>query len=247
MTMTIPWLSPPVTLTLTAATVDVWQAVLSQPASIRHHLRQSLSAAELSRAKRFHFERDRQHFIVGRGVLRDILSRYTKETPGDLHFGYTAYGKPFLDRPADSELRFNLSHSGDLALYAISHERDLGLDVEQIRPMPDALDLAARFFSARENETLQTVPPAQRHEAFFNAWTRKEAYIKALGEGLSHPLDSFDVSLRPAEPARLLAVRGDPQALHRWQLVAFTPQPGYIAALVAAGQGWKIQGWRWSP
>lgn len=241
------WLPPPVDLSLSPTEVHVWRISLKQPVAVIQQCRQTLSGDELSRAKRFHFERDRQRFIVARSGLRQIISRYTKQQPTELYFGYTDYGKPFLSHPAESGLRFNLSHSGDLALYALAYERDLGLDIEQIRPMADALQIAGRFFSAPENEALQTVPPEQRDEAFFNGWTRKEAYIKAIGEGLSHPLDSFDVSLKPGETAQLLAVRSAPADRTRWSLRSLVPASGYVAALVVEGAGWQLRCWRGLP
>lgn len=238
------WLPPPANLSLAPDEVHVWRISLTQPVAVIQQCRHTLSGDELSRAKRFHFERDRQRFIVARGGLCQIISRYTKKKPLELRFGYTDYGKPFLSQPAETGLRFNLSHAGDLALYAIAHERDLGLDIEQIRPMADALQIAERFFSVPENRALQIVPPAQRDEAFFNAWTRKEAYIKAIGEGLSHPLDSFDVSLKPGEAAQLLAVRSAPADRTRWLLRSLTPAAGYVAALVVERAGWRLRCWQ---
>ena len=220
---------------------------MDPPLQLIQHLRQTLSADELGRAKRFLFERDRRRFIVGRGVLRNILSRYTKENPARLRFRYSKYGKPFLIPPAGQDtLRFNLSHSGELALYAITCRRDIGIDVEQIRSMPDAEQLAERFFSNQENQTFRAVSPEQKDTAFFNCWTRKEAYVKAIGEGLSLPLDQFDVSLAPGEPAALLRARGRPQEPEHWFLEGLEPAPGYVGGLVVEGSVGRLTRWQWS-
>lgn len=238
------WRNPPTNLILGDYEIHVWHTSLTQPHPIIQKLRQTLTADELSRAKRFHFEKDRRRFIIARGVLREILSRYTTLLPDALRFAYTDYGKPFLSQPADTDLRFNVSHSGEVALYAITQRYKLGLDVEQIRPMPDATQVAERFFSEQENKVFHSISPEHKNEAFFNCWTRKEAYIKAIGEGLSHPLDSFDVTLAPGEAAKLLAVRNAPSE-QSWWLHAFTPTPGYVAALAIERAAWQLKYWQW--
>lgn len=243
--MTVAWLAPPPTLPRPEATAHLWRIDLAQPAGVLTQLRQHLSGDEMARAKRFHFDRDRRKFIAARGALRAILSRYLAQPPTALRFSYSAHGKPALaDQPAP--LAFNLSHSGELALLAVSLGPTIGVDVEQVRSMPDAEQIAERFFSARENAVFQTIPAAQRDDAFFNCWTRKEAYIKALGEGLSHPLDSFDVSLRPGEPAALLAIRGAATTAD-WSLHAFSPAPTYLAAVVMPGRVTQLAFWQWVP
>lgn len=242
----VTWQPPPDPLTLRRDEVHIWRASLAlDPASLPG-LRQILSGDEQARANRFHFERDRRRFIAARGILRHIISYYTKITPDQILFDYTPYGKPgLMTAPHNPVLRFNLSHSGEFALYALTLAREIGIDLEQIRPMPDDIQLAQKFFSARENQTFQTVPLAHRTEAFFNCWTRKEAYIKALGEGLSHPLDTFDVSLVPGEPAAILAIRGNTGEANRWSLHAFEPVPGYVAALAVEAQHYRLSYWDW--
>jgi 4'-phosphopantetheinyl transferase len=143
------------------------------------------------------------------------------------------------------ELRFNVSHSHGLALYAVTRRRKIGIDIERVRPISGPEQLAARFFSAGENAELCALPEHVKHEAFFNCWTRKEAYVKARGEGLSLPLNQFDVSLNPGEPARLLRVERDPQEAARWSLQGLTPAPGYVAALAVEGHGWRLACWEW--
>jgi 4'-phosphopantetheinyl transferase len=158
-------------------------------------LEQMLSHDEIARAERFHFERDRRRFVVGRGLLRAILGRYMGIESERLRFRYGEYGKPYLaEEYGGKALQFNVAHSQDMALYAIARDREVGVDIEYIRPFPNLMQIAEQFFSARENIALQAVPEHLKDEAFFTCWTRKEAYIKARGDGLSLPLDRFDVS-----------------------------------------------------
>jgi 4'-phosphopantetheinyl transferase len=247
--MTTPdrlWLPPSADLALSNDDIHVWRTSLDLSESCVQRLRRTLSEDELNRAARFYFERDRIHFIVARGVLRDILSRYLGLAPGHLRFSYTSYGKPALVASHGGDtLNFNLSHSHGYALYAVTRGREIGVDIEYIRPDFATEEIAERFFSARETAALRALPGEVRHEAFFLCWTRKEAYIKARGEGLSHPLDQFDVSLIPGESARLLGTRGDPQELFRWSLQELFPGPGYAAALAAEGRDWRLACWQW--
>ncbi|HLF66950.1 MAG TPA: 4'-phosphopantetheinyl transferase superfamily protein, partial [Gammaproteobacteria bacterium] len=181
------WLLPSTDLTLLPHQVHIWHAALDQPPEIVQHLATFLADDEHARAGRFHFERDRKRFTVGRGVLRLILSRYLKISPAEMQFGYGAQGKPCLADPSGNGLQFNLSHSHELALYAFTYHRQIGIDVEYLRPMPDLEAIAARFFAAQETETLLNLPTTQQVEGFFNCWTRKESYIKAIGQGLTMP------------------------------------------------------------
>jgi 4'-phosphopantetheinyl transferase len=246
MTLDQPWSIPPTTLTLSSDEVHIWRAALDLAPPHVEDLRKILSEDEVNRADRFVFERDRTHFIVARGLLRLIIGRYLQLEPRQLRFSYSRYGKPALIRPADVDiLSFNLSHAHGLALYACARGRELGVDIEYIRPIPDVERIAERFFSPRERATLQALPQEGRLEAFFTCWTRKEAYIKARGEGLSLPLDQFDVSLAPGEPAALVGVRADAAEALRWSLQALHPGPGYVAALAATGQDWRVVCWRW--
>lgn len=217
--------------------VHVWRASLSQgKLAVRASL-DILSHAERQRADKFYFERDREHFIVGRGVLRKILGRYLEVSPERISFAYNRYGKPALSAEAgDQQLRFNVSHSHGLALYAFARGREVGVDIEFAREDFASLEVAGHFFSPQEVATLRALPASELTRAFFNCWTRKEAFIKALGEGLSHPLDGFVVSLRPGEPASLLSVDGQPQEAARWSLTELFPGEGYAAALAVEGE-----------
>jgi 4'-phosphopantetheinyl transferase len=243
------WLPPPTNLILSSDEVHVWRAWLNLPASQIHRLRRTLATDELERAGRFYFEKDRQHFIAGRGLLRLILGRYLKTAPGQLRFRYSDYGKPALvlnpgQAPLQARLNFNVSHSYGLALYAVTLGREVGLDLEKIRSDLEYEEIAERFFSSQESAVLRKLPAEVKPQAFFNCWTRKEAYIKARGEGLSLPLDQFDVSLVPGEPARLLDVREDSQEASRWSLYALTPASGYVAALAVEGSDWRLKCWQ---
>jgi 4'-phosphopantetheinyl transferase len=159
---------------------------------------------------------------------------------------YGPHGKPHLAGEFDGALQFNLAHSHELALFAFARGPELGIDLEWLQPLQDLEQIAARFFSPRENAVLRTLPKSQWVQAFFNCWTRKEAYLKATGDGLARPLEHFDVSLAPGKPARLLYVEGDARESERWFLRALTPAPGYAAALaVEEGQHCRLVRWRW--
>jgi 4'-phosphopantetheinyl transferase len=238
------WLRPPSNLTLPGRDVHVWSVSLEQPVAHLHQLRQLLSNDEQDRAERFHFERDRRRSIVVHGTLRTILGRYLDIEPGRLQFRCGPHGKPYLTQELDhGALQFNLAHSNEVAVYAFTCGRQIGIDVEYIRPIPDVEQIAVRFFSAGENAALCALPESLRLETFFNCWTRKEAYIKAIGEGLSHPLDQFQVSLAPGEAARLLWVEGSPEKVGRWSLTALSPAPGYVAALAVEGFDYHLKCW----
>lgn len=192
-----------------------------------------LSDAERHRASRFLFDRDRDRFIVARARLRQLLGARLGARPESVELVYGSHGKPAL-APwlADSALRFNVSHCGDVTLYAFSRGREIGIDVEAVRVLPDADDIAARFFSQRENRAYRALEPRDRPLGFFQCWTRKEAFIKALGDGLSYPLDRFDVSLTPGEPAKILRVEVTPGARCGWRMESWSPVPGFVAAVV---------------
>ncbi len=240
------WEAAPLQVRAVREEVHVWRASCRLPADEVWALRGLLSEDEAARADRFRFARDRDDFTVARGVLRVILGRYTGREPAGLRFIYSPYGKPSLDEGAGGgALRFNLSHSGGVALYAVTYGREVGVDVEQVREEMDCVGVADRFFSANEVEVLHSLAPEAQTRAFFDCWARKEAYIKAHGEGLSLPLDSFDVSLAPGEPAALLRTREDAAEATRWTLRELSAGRGYAAALAVEGGGWRLRCWRW--
>jgi len=217
--------------------ISIWNATLDRSEGERAAWESTLSPEELARANRFHFAKDRNHYVVARGLLRALLGEYLHLDPRKLEFAYGPYGKPELSGAgAASGASFNLAHSGGLAVFAISRRRTLGIDIERIQAESAGEDIARRYFSAREVSDLQTLPPEDRVAAFFRCWTRKEAYLKALGTGLQTPLDSFSVSLLPGEPA---AFRDG--AAPDWRLEAFEPAEGYAGAVVYSGQPCAIQ------
>jgi 4'-phosphopantetheinyl transferase len=219
--------------------VHIWSIQLDQPTR-SSSLAKLLSAEETARAARFHFARDAHHYTVGRATLRLILSQYLALPPAALTFDYNAYGKPLL-APAQNPvgLAFNLTHSGGHALCAITHGHAVGIDLEVMREL-DYLQMAGTVFSAQEQAILRSLPVTDHQRAFYNGWTRKEAYIKAHGQGLSMPLADFDVTLAPHEPARLLATRPDPSEAARWSLYGWSIDTDRVAALAVAGQDWQI-------
>ncbi|MBI1790832.1 MAG: 4'-phosphopantetheinyl transferase superfamily protein [Acidobacteria bacterium] len=210
--------------------VHLWYVRLEGSAECEGAFFQTLSPDEKVRARGFHFERLRKTYTLARGVLRALAGSYLDTPAAGIEFRYGPNGKPSLAR-ADCRLRFNLSRSGDLAIYAFARDCELGVDVEELRPMPGLERIAAEFFCPEECADLAVVDESSRERAFFNCWTRKEAYIKALGDGLSLPLDSFRVSLHPEQPAALLEVRGQPDEAGRWSMRHLIPAAGYAGAL----------------
>ena len=211
--------------------IHVWHAWLDRDAEALKQLELTLSPDEIARASRFHFAKDKNHYVAGRGLLRELLGRYLGEAPAGLEFSYGEHGKPALaGAHAASGLSFNLSHSAGLAVYTFARARNLGIDVERIKPDFVSEDIARRYFSTREVNDLLSLPPEQRAEAFFHCWTRKESYLKARGAGLQIPLDSFSVSLLPGQPAEFLG------GVDRcWNLAPFVPAEDYAAAVVFDG------------
>lgn len=238
------WNPPPEALALESNEVHVWRAALDVEPAYLKRLEQMLSDDERERARRFFFEEHRGRFVVARGLLRSILAKYLNIAPNHLEFIYGAYGKPTLTgRFAIGDIRFNMSHSGELAVYAIARGREVGIDIERQRADFATREIAEKFFSPREVTALLNLPEHVQCEAFFNCWTRKEAYIKARGMGLSLPLDQFDVSLVPGEPAALLDTKDDPTEASRWRFQELLPGPGFAAALAVAGHNWQLKCW----
>lgn len=229
------WSSPPSSLSVQPGDVHVWRLALDLAVEPFLEL---LQPDELDRANRFYFEKDRKRFAIARGFLRVLLGRYLQTDPKSLMFSYGAYGKPGLE---GTSLRFNMSHSGNLALYGFTEGREIGVDVEQERADFTTDDIAGRFFSPFEVESLCRLPGEERVASFFRCWTRKEAYIKATGRGLSQPLDGFDVTLGPGERAALL--RNDDGTHERWTMAGIDVGPGYAGALAVEGQISSIYFW----
>lgn len=240
------WLPPPTELTIRRNEVQVWRASLTQSEAIMAGLWQLLSPDERQRARRYVRAESQQQFVVARGVLRQLLSRYTTLPPAALRLSRNPYGRPFLSSDLNPmQLNFNLSHSGDLVLYAFSYGRAVGIDIEQVRKDIATLAIAENFFSSEEVAALKSVSADLRPVTFFNCWTRKEAYIKALGKGLSYSLQNFSVSLTPQEEAALLKVQGQDCEVARWKMYALEPGTGYVAAVIAEDPPFSLTAWEY--
>ncbi len=255
-------------LSLPPGQIHLWAVALDPAPAEVDRLGACLSADEWERARRFRFDQHRRQYVVGRGALRALLAAYAGgTTAAAVRFAYGPRGKPFLADPAaaaapaaapvpaapapagaatDSGLFFNLSNSHELALVGFVRGVEIGVDVEHEKPMPDLLQISERFFSASERETLARLPAEQRQRGFFNCWTRKEAYLKAVGEGLAAPLDSFDVTLAPGEAPRMLTLRGDAGQAARWRFHTFDPAAGYVGALTVEGRDLPVRTYRFS-
>jgi 4'-phosphopantetheinyl transferase len=241
------WTAPPEALALRAAEVHIWRVDLAQDDGVIARCRQLLPPDEIARADRFHFSRDRRRFAVSHAMVRDVLGKYLSLKSQELRFVEGPKGKPDLHPELNTlGLKFNLSHSGEFALLGVAAGLIMGIDVEEVRPDFGTQEIAERFFSMSEVETLRALPEHQKTEAFFYCWTRKEAYIKAQGEGLSLPLDSFDVAFAPGVTPALLRVAEDPKEVSRWSLYDIRPGPGYKAALMIEGQHHDLRYWEWT-
>jgi len=212
--------------------IDVHTLDLDRPDLDLNRLYALLDDEELERSRQFHSDQLRRRYIARRGQLRELLSRYTDQSPADIRFVCNDFGKPFVK---DSGLQFNLSHSLNVCLVAIGRSGELGCDVERRDPTFPSEDIARAFFAPGEVRALETLDRSQQVEAFFNCWTRKEAYIKARGYGVSLPLDSFAVSLAPGEPPALLS------GCDGWSVKSFEPVPGFQGAVVAQGTEWQLK------
>jgi len=233
---------PGPSLALGKSDVHLWYLDLEDRTIVERDCAYLLSADETERAARFRFERDRRHFNICRGALRMLLAGYLDEEPSRLIFSYSAKGKPELGGMHEScGLRFNVSHPGDMACVGVTLERRIGVDIEAIRYDVEIKAIAQRFFSVSEQRDLSGLPAHDQHRGFFNCWSRKEAYLKALGSGLSLPLSEFDVSLRPGEPAGILATRPDPNEAKRWTVLEPKLHEKYATAVVAEGAGLELR------
>jgi len=215
--------------------IDLWLFDIEPPLHQLRSLETHLGEDERARAAGFVFDADRNRYIAGRGRLRQILASYLGIAPDHVRFTYNGYGKPALDDAHATELQFNLSHSAGLALLAVSDRYTIGADIEQVAPLKE--DVAGYFFSDAERRDLVTLPQADYLDGFFRCWTRKEAFVKAHGEGLSLPLQSFDVSIG-TEPAPLLKrLDSDPSGPENWKLFNLAPAAGFAAALAVLANG----------
>lgn len=230
------WRQPPVNLNLPDDTVHIWQMALEQPPDRVASLARLLSPDEQIRSDRFHFEHDRRRFMVSHSGLRQILGRYLNLAPHTVRFTNGPCGKPYLaEELRNSELQFNLTHSGELALCAVTKKNEVGIDLEQVRPLPDFMQIAARYFSAAEYLALCDLPEHQQLEGFFSGWTRKEAYLKATGAGLAQRLDQIQVTIKPDERPQILMIDSPVSVPTRWSIISLAPASQYSAAVVIGG------------
>jgi len=237
------WKIPKNPIHIKPKVIHIWVAdILSYSTLHLEQLKQCLSQDELEHASRYYFEKDKKYYITSRGILRKILSNYLTMKPEKIKFSYNPYGKPYLcNKFHTKNFNFNLSHSGDLALYIFSANFDVGIDLEKFQLIEGFIDIAMQFFSPNEFLKLKSIPHDQQLTAFFKCWTRKEAFIKAIGNGLSHPLDQFEVTLAPNETAMFVNIISKSTAASEWSLYSFTPKPNYEASFAFKGKCEKIE------
>jgi 4'-phosphopantetheinyl transferase len=231
-----------------SADVQLWWTLLSDFTQDPNCLVDYLSPDELDRANQFVRSRDRERFIFARAALRNILSKYLDTEPRVIRFQYGLYGKPELvPEFRKVDLLFNLAHSHEMVVCGVSHGRQLGVDVEYLQQIPDLEQIVSTAFSPNEQADWYELEPSQKLQGFYDCWTRKEAYVKARGDGLSLRLQAFDVSFVPAKPAALLATRFDSGEVRHWSLHAFSPANGYVGALAIEGQDvpFAVRHWSW--
>jgi 4'-phosphopantetheinyl transferase len=237
------WLNSPDNLILNEDEAHIWRADLDLNESFQSSFLQLLSPDEKNRANKFRFKEDRQRFIAARAILRLLIGKYLEINPTEISFQYGEFGKPSL---ADTNsLQFNISHSQNVALFAFTKKFNIGVDVEFVNPNTKIKEIAASFFSTNEIKNLLALPEKQQTLGFFYCWTRKEAFIKAVGEGLSFPLNKFEVSLEPDKPAKLLATHWQPKDVSKWSVYSLSPEPNFVGSLVIEGFVEKVKCWSW--
>ena len=241
------WHEPPQEVALGDDEVHLWRAGLSVSAALMKVLEQTLSAEEQARAGRFAFESHRRNFIVAHGILRAVLGAYLGAEPRALEFSCGPQGKPFL-RPGtpDRGLRFNMSHSGDLAVYAIARGRHVGVDVEHVRQDPTLCSIAEQWFSAAEAEAVRSLSGTRQVKMFYHLWTLKEAYLKGTGRGLRSALSDIEIRAASAQGAGGGEARLHPTGAPHWSLQSLRFAPGFAGALAVEGEDWTLRCWQWS-
>jgi 4'-phosphopantetheinyl transferase len=237
------WLNPPDNLILSDEEAHIWRADLKANECFQSSFLKLLSPDEKNRAQKFRFAKDNRNFIIARGILRSLIGKYLEINPAEISFQYSEFGKPGI---ADNNtLQFNISHSQNMALFAFTTKFNVGVDVEFVNPDIEVKDIAAKFFSTNEIMNLLALPEKQQALGFFNCWTRKEAFIKAVGEGLSFPLDKFEVSLEPNKPAKLLATDWQPDDVSKWSIYSMSPGENFVGSLAIEGLVEKVKFWNW--
>jgi 4'-phosphopantetheinyl transferase len=235
------WSPAPGEMQLSGEAVHVWRLTIESLAGQVPQLAKLLSNNERSRANAFVHAKDRERFIISHGILRVLLGGYLEVAPGELQFSQGPYKKPCLDgHYAKNSLQFNLSHSQEYTLLAFTRQRQIGVDIEYMHPMPDMEQIAANTFSPHENRDLKNLSPQEKLAAFYTCWTRKEAFVKALGKGLFYPLNRFSVSIASEKRSCLLNIDNDPAEAARWTIVGLNIAEEYAAALAVEGHDWHL-------
>ncbi len=227
--------------------VHIWRSTLELPIHQINNLKHLLSPDELEKATHLALTQKRHQYIIARAILRRILSLYVSLHPSELRFRYNRNGKPVL-ACSSNKIQFNVSHSHNLAIYALSSDCLIGVDVEYLyrRSRIDRMKIASRLFTPREYTTLQSLPENQRDKAFLTCWTRKEAFIKAMGWGLSFPLDKFEVTADPNESPKLLTTPYKPKDALDWSMVPIDPSDGYVGTLALRKTNFDLSYWQWN-
>ena len=227
------WSKPPGNLTLLENEIHLWRANLDLPSVTINKLASSLSEDERTRANCFRFEQHRQHFIAGRGILRQLVANYLQVKSDLVIFEYSSRGKPHLASALNQgNLHFNVSHSQGWALYGFNYQRIIGVDLEFIKDNIDYKQLAKRFFTSQEVELINSYPAREQKTIFFQLWTAKEAYLKAKGDGLAGSLDSIQFTLNHNQEINLVAIKQDHKQASNWLIKNFIPQDNFVATIV---------------
>ena len=242
------WISGPSSPRLTESQVHVWRASLDVSSEVLRSLEESLTDDERTRANHFSFERLRRRFVARRGLLRELLASYVQAEPRELRFAYGNQDKPRLvGEPAWEAMSFNVTHSQGWALYAVTLSRDIGIDLERIRPEVEALEIADRYFTQSEAEAITRAPVGGRSILFFKYWTCKEAWIKAMGGGLSIPLDGFQIVFGPEECTARVVDLKQPDGDSPWFVHQLMVGSEHAAAVAVDDPGLEFQLWDWAP
>ena len=240
MTNSLPWTSAPPLPALAQRELHVWRASLDVSLAVIRRLESTLNVDEKLRAEKFVVPQARERFVATRGILRELLARYLEIESEKIDFMYGSQGKPSLSSVHNSTVRFSVSHSREMGLFAFARYTEVGIDIELVKPDFKGMEIATHFFSSEEIAALAKLPPELGVEAFFGCWTRKEAYVKARGQGLSIPLRSFTVGFTDSKQL----LRDETGAA--WSCYALEPAPGFAGAVVAAGENWSLQCWEWA-
>lgn len=237
------WLSPTEVFNLRKGEAHVWRAIVDIPAPRLQVFWETLNNEEQERAERFRFAQHRTRFIATRGILRCLVGQYLDRLPHDIEFGTGHKGKPFIENYVSPKLHFNISHSHKVALFAFSHDSEVGIDVEGPNPRLDYKAMAKRIMSKQEQRWIQSLPNAKQKFAFMVCWTRKEAFVKAHGTGLMFPLRDVTVTFLPNQPASLVKIENPKLNSQIWSLHPIDARAQYVGALVVAGQPQLIRYW----